>query len=181
MANIISTNKKKKFRIRNKKLVAALVVMGIGAIVAAVVYFNNNKNNAPVTDEYQQSMNRESDELEAEFEGVNSGNYDSMQASHESDLAKADGNNQKASVRLDQSSLAYLSNNLTDAERYALEAEQLNPTELTARQLATVYVGMNNNEKALTYYKLALERLAEDDDSGTRQQNYEAAIRRIEG
>jgi tetratricopeptide (TPR) repeat protein len=181
MANIISTGKNKKFKVKNKKLIAALLLMAIGAVVAAAIYFDNNKKSAPTATDYEQAMNKESDEVESEYKNLKSGKYGDTQANYESELLKAGNNKEKALVRMDQSSLAYASSNVTEAERYALDAESLDPTELTAKQLAVLYVSMGSDEKALTYYKLALERLTADDDSGARRQNYEAAIRRIEG
>lgn len=75
----------------------------------------------------------------------------------------------KSEIKTALAGLALNTGQNEEALQYSLEADELNPTQYTARMVAYVAEFMGDNEKAISYYNIAIERAEESVSESTRR------------
>lgn len=129
-------------------VVVAVVVLGLwlGGV------FNKPAAKAKSTTFTQQSQ---VDALTTDYQG----NYTKAQQDLSNQINSLSSNSDKAQAYIVKASLAYNAAKYDEAKTYALKADGLMPTDVTADLLGNIAVKQNDKAAAAKYYQQAIDRL----------------------
>lgn len=163
----------KKFRLLKKKwfIVAAVLAIAIAAGIAVWWYISNSalqsdssRNESKVT-----TAKKKVTELDNEAGASPSKQVLKETQTELTHLADQSSTNAEKQVYLLKSIQLYINNkDYSSALTVAEQSEELNPTALTAANIALAYMGLNEYQKAADYYQIAADRSGKTDDPTAR-------------
>lgn len=133
-------------RLRAKLIATVLIILLIVAGVFAAVHYSHRPGKR-LTPE-QQAANQQV-----------AGNYDAAQKIYDKKLAAATTKQEKAAAYTGKSTIAVSAKDYKSALQYALKADQLDPTSVTAESLGGIEELLGDKAAAAKYYKIAIGRI----------------------
>lgn len=109
------------------------------------------------------------------------GDYNGSQKLLAAQIAKTSNKTVKAGLYLQAATIAINAKKYTDAKKYALSAESLQPTSNTAGVLGDIEAQMGDKAAAKKYYQLAISRLNKTaPDYSFNAQDYQERLKELE-
>lgn len=179
MANIISTGKNKKFKVKNIKLIVALLIMALAGAGAVFLYIKNSETKqAKDVANYKQIA----EDIDNEWRAANSSaDYEGSKASLNDKLGASKTPEEKADTYMQLSQLESNNNNKAASLDYIKQADTEWPTYITARIAGDVATENGNKVLALEYYNKALERVGSPAGSESKDYFIMEVKNKIEG
>lgn len=167
MAKIVNTEKKKPSR--RKRIffiIAGIVVLAGLAVLWARLYgpLRPVEDTAPDIEKSAATIQKAQQVSDEWSIANNETDYTKGEAELQKKLTDSTTNERRAGVYLQLAALAINNDNPNDALKYAQDAENAHPTDLTAQMLGDANASKGDKVAAEKYYNLAIQRIGDPND-----------------
>ncbi len=182
MTNIISLDKAKQHKkgSRRQFLRYAIMVFVIAAIIAGVYLFIKGGTAKPVAKQPAVTTKKvEPTRYENAAYILDKQGYAQAQQSLDSQLNGSASSATQSSVYYDKAVVALNGKQYDDAKNFALKADKLAPTVKSAQLVAEVARKSGDKATAVAYYKIAIDRMTDEEKKRPSYEEYQTIIKEL--